>query len=310
MKQTDFKSIFEPEQTDELTLFSFGGGQDSWAILLKFIHDQEFRVRYAPKNLLVLMSDTGWEHPKTYLFTAKAMERCVEHQIEFVLITPDMGHHPKTWQTLTHNYELNNTIGSKAFSQTCTDNIKIKPQFSYLTGWLRARYNINANTTEHVFQWFYRKFGKMRWIIGFADGEDRQKDRSKEAKYRQEVIEYIFPLQDIKADRKGAQRIITSYGYELPPPSNCTICFWMNLPELLWLYRNLPEHYWYWVRLERNKLNKSRSEGQPEDKNHGPFPKTTIVTRTKLAIDKYGHWSTEQLEDYKMSHGHCVKSKY
>ncbi len=310
MTQDSFKQLFNPDNTEEVTFFSFGGGQDSWAILILLIFDPDFRKKYAPNRLLVMMSDTGWEHPKTYLFTAKAKDLCWEHEIEFILITPDMGFHPGPWQTLTSNWEKNNTIGSIAFSQTCTDNIKIKPQFRYATKWLQDNYSIEPTTTQHTFLRFFGKYGKIRWIIGFADGEDRQKDRGKEPLYRQNTIDYVFPLQDIGADRQGAQDIITGYGFPLPPPSNCTICFWMSLQELLWLYLNLPEHFWHWVRLERNKLNKSRSEGQPEAKNHGPFPGISIIARTKLAIEKYGHWSSKRLEEYKMSHGHCVKSKY
>ena len=30
----------------------------------------------------------------------------------------------------------------------------------------------------------------------------------------------------------------------------------------------------------------------------------------KEAMLEFGHWTDDQLNDYKMSHGHCVKSKY
>ncbi|PCJ57322.1 MAG: hypothetical protein COA65_09695 [Rhodospirillaceae bacterium] len=300
----------EPGNSNQLTILSFGGGQDSWAILLELIYNKEFRQKYALNKLLVIMADTGWEHPKTYFFTAKAADLCKEHGIDFTLITPDMGHHPRTWQTLTHNWETHNTIGSRAFAQTCTDNIKIKPQYSFVTAWLKENYNITTEKPENVFKWFMAVHGKIRWMIGFADGEDREKDRSSDPKYRQNVVEYLFPLKEAGINRQAAQDLIVGYGHELPPPSNCTICFFMSLQELLWLFKNLPEHYWHWVKLERNKLNASRAKGQPESKNHGPFPGRTIIQQTKVAFEKFGHWSDQQLNMYKMSHGHCVKSKH
>lgn len=49
-----------------LTILSFGGGQDSTTILYKLVFDADFKARYAPGDLLVLMADTGNEHPETY----------------------------------------------------------------------------------------------------------------------------------------------------------------------------------------------------------------------------------------------------
>lgn len=61
---SNFVGIPEGEQT--LTLLSFGAGQDSTAILLKLIHDADFRTKYAPQDLIVVFSDTGDEHDETY----------------------------------------------------------------------------------------------------------------------------------------------------------------------------------------------------------------------------------------------------
>lgn len=299
------------KETRELTLFSFGGGQDSWAILLKLIFDKSFRQKYAPKNLLVKMSDTGWEHPITYLFTAKAAALCKKHGIEFVLIKPEMGFHGNSWQHLTDNWEKNNTVGSVAFPQTCTDNIKIKVVDRYSAHWIKANYDIKSTVNHLIFREFFLKYGKIHRLLGIAKGEEKRVGNQKHfSVWKKTCMKYIYPLLDIGADRKAAQEIIRSYGFEVPPPSNCTICFFMQGPELIWLYRNLPEHFWHWVKLERNKLNKSRADGIPENKNNGPFGRITIIQKLKLSIVKYGHWSNEQIEDYKMSHGHCNKSKF
>lgn len=51
---------------EEITLLSFGGGQDSTAILLKIIHDPSFKSSYVKGRLVVIMADTKNEHPETY----------------------------------------------------------------------------------------------------------------------------------------------------------------------------------------------------------------------------------------------------
>ncbi len=299
------------KETRELTLFSFGGGQDSWAILLKLIFDKTFRQNYAPKNLLVKMSDTGWEHPKTYLFTARAAALCKKHNIEFHLIKSEMGFHPKTWQHLTDNWEKNNTVGSVTFPQTCTDNIKIKVVDKFSAHWIKANYSIKSTLNHQIYKEFFYKYGRIHRILGIASGEEKRLGNQKHfPKWKQQTMKYVYPLVDLGVDRAKAQKIIRSYGFDVPPPSNCTICFFMQDPELIWLYRNLPAHFWHWVKLERNKRNKYRALGLAENKNHGPFGKKTIIQKLKSAIVKYGHWSTEQLEEYKMSHGHCNKSKF
>lgn len=303
--------MFIPEESRELTLFSFGGGQDSWYILLRLIFDKAFRKKYAPNRLLVKMSDTGWEHPKTYMFTARAKKLCEEHEIEFQLITPDMGHHPRTWQTLTTSWEKNNAIGSVTFPQTCTDNIKIQPIDNFVASFLKKEYGLEATNKPSIFKEYYYKYGKLTRIIGFTkDEEGRVKNKDIQAKWKQQVMGFSYPLIELGLNRSDVQAGIRKFGYEVPPPSNCTICFYMSDIELIWLYRNLPDHFWYWVKLERNKKNKTRARGIPNDKNHGPFGKKTIIEKLKAALIKYADWSNERIEEYKMSHGHCVKSKY
>ncbi len=303
--------LFDIPNTRELTLFSFGGGQDSWAILVKLIHDPEFREKYAPNKLLIKQSDTGWEHPQTYYYTAKAEQLCKEHDIPFFLVKPEMGCHPRTWQHLTHNWEKNHTVGSLAFPQTCTDNIKIKVVDKFAAQWIKENYEIKSTTKANIYKEFYYKHGTIHRILGIAAGEEKRIGNQKHfPKWKQKTFKYVYPLVEQGIDRQGAQDIIKEYGYPVPPPSNCTICFYMSEQELLWLHRNLPDHLSQWIKLERNKLNKNRANGLPEKKNHGPFAGKTIVQKLKIAIEKYGHWTDEKLEEYKMSHGHCVKSKY
>lgn len=48
-----------------LTVLSYGGGQDSTALILKVIHDESFRAKYIPGDFIVVMADTGNEHKET-----------------------------------------------------------------------------------------------------------------------------------------------------------------------------------------------------------------------------------------------------
>lgn len=45
----------------EVTVLSYGCGQDSTAIAAKIVFDPTFRHKYAPKRLVVIFSDTGNE---------------------------------------------------------------------------------------------------------------------------------------------------------------------------------------------------------------------------------------------------------
>ena len=69
-----------------ITVLSFGGGQDSTAILLKIIYDKDFREKYVKGKLLVLMANTFNEHPKTYIHVAKIKKLCEKNNIFFELI--------------------------------------------------------------------------------------------------------------------------------------------------------------------------------------------------------------------------------
>jgi hypothetical protein len=119
-------------------------------------------------------------------------------------------------------------------------------------------------------------------------------------------IEHVYPLIEFRRDRAAVQRTIQAYGHEVPMPSNCRFCPFQNGPELVYLERFHPEDWQEWVRLEAAKLERSRDS--PRNLGvRGAKPLPVVLEEEKR---KYGHWSDEQLIDYKMSHGHCVKSKF
>jgi len=81
-----------------LTVLSYGAGQDSTAILYKLIHDPAFRAKYVEGHLLVLMSDTGNEHPETYDLIKEVDALTLKEKISFVFLTKDKGFHGRHMQ--------------------------------------------------------------------------------------------------------------------------------------------------------------------------------------------------------------------
>lgn len=295
--------------TEELTVLSFGGGQDSTAILYKLVYDAQFRKTYAPGRLLVLMADTRDEHPETVKHVAETEAFCAAHQVEFVLITPSMGYHGGKWQGYREFLRATNTCGSKAFRKTCTDNLKLKPIYRFLEAWLHKNYGVKDRLKKGFYEFVHQGHGKIRVLIGIAKGEESRVGEPLE-KWMRETTVREYPLIDIGMDRQGCQDYIKSVGKSVPPPSNCMLCPFMSEIELLWLYRNYPADYAEWVQLEENKIRRFANEGLADEKNLGVWGRKMLPQKLTEAQARYGHMTTEQLNEYKMSHGHCVKSKY
>ncbi len=175
----DFAGINTKEDeklNSQLTVLSFGGGQDSTTILLKLIFDKDFRIKYAPNNLLVLFADTGNEHPFTYDYIKRVIEPlCAKHNIEFVKITNDMGFHGRTWKTLTYQWRLNTpTIGSMGFpNKSCTHNLKLNPQYNYLGDRLSRLFQIPKGNKKE-YEYYAKQNGRIRFLIGIAKNEEKR----------------------------------------------------------------------------------------------------------------------------------------
>ena len=84
------------------------------------------------------------------------------------------------------------------------------------------------------------------------------------------------------------------------------LCPYQAEVEVLYLYRFFPNEFEYWEERERAKLTKFTHASR----NLGVKGKLTLRAYLNEAIRKYGHWTDEQLEVYRFSHGHCVLSKY
>lgn len=252
---------------------------------------------------------------------------CKKHNIEFVAITPDMGFHGTTWQSLTHQWRnATPTIGSVAYPKTCTHNLKLMPQYRYVEEWLAKNYgtaynfNDKSKNRKKGYVDFAKEYGKIRWLVGIAKGEEsRVADAEAEtAVWKKQAIVVQYPLIDIGYNRQDCQDYIREVGMSLPFPSNCLYCsFGSNHIEILWLYKTYPDNFNEWVELEQAKLD----AWSDSPKNLGVCGKLlkdgerkgeafTLLDLLAEAEIKYPNASLAYLNEYKFSHGHCVTSKY
>lgn len=295
----------------ELTILSFGVGQDSVALLYMYAYDETFRAKYAPGRFVCVFSDTGNEHPETYKYLEYVKNFCSEQGIEFHHLTPDMGYHNKGWGSLTERMRKDNSLIFKAGSKSCTDQLKITPIGKFVEDWLGKTYDFETGRKKAHYA-FAKKYGKVNLLIGIAAGEEKRvaKAQNKE-KWRRECVNTLYPLVDMGLDRGGCQSFIRNSGHPVPMPSNCLYCPFLSEQELVWLYRNYPEHFEEWCELEQNKLNNPKFDTAVTGKaNYGVWGKRTLREVLKDALEKYGDWDDEKLNHFKMTHGHCVASQY
>lgn len=292
-----------------LTVLSFGGGQDSTTILYKIILDPEFKSKYVQGHLIVLMSDTGDEHSHTYEHVIYIKTLCLKNGIDFFLLQPEDGFHQRTWPSLRDWMEYKDGIQAKSFPKSCTDNLKIRPIYSFLAHYVNEFFQLNSTpkNKKSLYQ-YHEKYGQLDVLLGIAAGEEKRvQNKESPSKWMNVCINKVYPLITEGLDRQGCQDYIRETGLSLPYPSNCILCPFMSKIELLWMYRFIPDDFEYWVGREKAKLKKW--EGQTENNSTvwGSKPLTEILHE---AIDEYGHMTDEELDEYKMSHGHCVMSKY
>lgn len=293
-----------------LTVLSFGGGQDSTAILYRMIFDLEFRAKYVTGDFVVVMSDTNDEHPETYSHIKAVQATCAANGVEFVFLTKDMGFHSDKWLGLREFYRRTNTVGSKAFPKTCTDNLKIQVIYRWLSDYVVNKYGMNRRGKwkgKQPLVEFAEANGKIKMLIGIAGDEDKRVADEAKAKWMRLSIDRAYPLVDLGWNRQDCQNYIQSIGFEVPLPSNCMLCPFMSPVELLWLYRMYPADYHDWVSIEAAKLEANKDKG---DKNLGVWGRKKLPQVLAEAKVKYADWTDERLNEYRMSHGHCVMSKY
>jgi 3'-phosphoadenosine 5'-phosphosulfate sulfotransferase (PAPS reductase)/FAD synthetase len=289
-------------------MLSFGGGQDSTAILYKLIHDDKFRAKYAPENLIVVMADTKNEHVETNEHVAKIIQLCEDKMIPFYFITPEQYASGEWKGGYVSFLEVGNRIGSKCFPKTCTDKLKIQPIYKFLDDYVHAFYKTERVGRKMAIKEFVQNNGKIDVLLGIAKGEEKRASTNEESPsvWMRNCINKVYPLLDLGMDRQACQNYISQVGYEIPVPSNCILCPFMSYQELLYLARYNTKWYDKWVELEANKI-KANSH---VENNMGVWGKKLLPEALEIAENKFGDMTYEQLREYKMSHGHCVKSKY
>jgi len=67
-----------------------------------------------------------------------------------------------------------------------------------------------------------------------------------------------------------------------------------------------PEQFAYWARLEANKI----AANQHVERNLGVCGKKLLPQVLAEAQAKYANMTYGQIDEYRMSHGHCVTSSY
>jgi 3'-phosphoadenosine 5'-phosphosulfate sulfotransferase (PAPS reductase)/FAD synthetase len=297
-----------------LTVLSFGAGQDSTAILYKLIFDAAFRQRFAPGRFIVVFSDTGNEHDETYDHLREVEELCQRHGVEFYWLRPEHGFHVASWQSLNEHHDELQTIGSVAFNKTCSDNLKIKPIYKFLDAFVSLQFKVALDAQgaprlrkKGLYE-FAANFGKVRVLVGIAQGEEsRVADPAKELHvWKRETVEIVYPLLEVSMNREACQTYIKSLNLPVPVPSNCKRCMYLSESELLYLWRTEPAEFLDWARQERVKLNRNRDQKT----NATVRGKRTLFEALYLSIEKFGHLTDAELLEMKMSHGHCVASKY
>ena len=253
-------SLFEKTEIEKtntvVTLLSYGGGQDSTAILYRIMLDPAYRKKYVTGKLLVVMSDTGNEHPATYKQIGIMKKLCKKHDIEFSFLTGKSGFHRSGWENgLKFIYRKRNVIGMIGGTQMCTDNLKIKPVDRFLEHWIIKNYEVKSNDKNISVAMlnFAGKYGRIRLLLGFAHGEGRDiKSGKLDPAWKRRIVDRVYPLVEDKWDREACHEYINSLPaeYPLPTPSNCMICFYSSKQELVWLDRFMPKEMAEWIELE------------------------------------------------------------
>lgn len=289
-----------------LTVLSYGGGQETTYFVYRILQDPDFYAEHIKGDLVIVGSDTGNEHPHTYDTVREVQKLCCGKGIPFYWVTADMGFHSESWKSLTHQYQKNRTIGSARFMQVCTDNLKIKVVDNFVEQYIKDRYGVVGNRKRAYYN-FREKFGKIRLILGFSFEESSR--TSKGAKldpvWKKNAVDRYYPLIEDGTTRQDCIDYLEAIGLTVFP-SNCMLCFYQSDQEVLWLYRNYVGVFNGWVKMERDKLDKYAGV----ENNFGVFGKGTLLDKLAKAQEKYGHLTDEELNEYKYSHGHCIKSKY
>ena len=299
-------------QPEPLCILSYGGGQDSTAILLKLIEDPAFKARWAPGRLACVMSDTGDEHPHTLRYVGRMRRLCEDRGLEFHFLTAGGPYHSDAWPDLISQYRKNNTVGSKAFPKACSAQLKVNVFYRFLEALLSQDYGVSHGRKQGLYEYTALTGEPIRVLLGIAAGEEtRISEDDSSPPWMKRTIERRYPLVELGWDRLTCQNYILSCGQPLPAPSWCRRCPFKGEEDLVLMEREDPEGLAEWVELEKAKLAAATEKfpDLPPEKNLGVFKERTLPQALADAKERYGHLTDEELDGIRMA-GHGVRSCY
>lgn len=222
----------EPES---LCLLSLGGGQDSTALLIKLLEDAEYRRYRAPGRLLIVMSDTGDEHPQTLEHVGRMRRLCEVRGVEFHFLDAGGPYHSDAWSDLISHYRRNDTVGSKAFPKSCSSNLKVQVIYRFLEDLLARDYGVRHGKKAGLYDYVALTGEPIRVLLGIAAGEEKRLAKDDSApQWMRRTIERVYPLLELGWGRRECQDYIRSKGHEVPIPSLCRRCPFKQKLELMW----------------------------------------------------------------------------
>jgi hypothetical protein len=259
------------------------------------------------------------------------------------------GYHSGPWaKGLAEFYRSNRTIGSQAYPKSCTENLKILPIYRFLAErFARILGRPSLAEKKRSLYRYAQEFGKLRVILGIAAGEESRRDKAEDApckpcsgtglldldrrckkckgtgvkppraKWLVEAVDRTYPLIAEGMDRAACQRYIESVGEVVPPPSNCFMCPFKSPIEILWTARHDRERFDRWVALEAAKIEANHHMDSVLDKkgklvnlNFGVYKLVMLPEVLAKAEKRFEHMTDAEIDEYRMSHGHCTKSAY
>jgi hypothetical protein len=263
------------DRTREILFLSFGGGQDSTALLFKYVFSGSFRADYVgDRQLVVLMADTQNEHDATIEHVAFIKRFCATWQIPFVHITADLGYHTGAWKGgLLGSYRANHTIGMPGpRAKVCSNALKIEPFYACANDIVGAAYGFKT-PRKAAFYAYNQRFGKRIEVwVGLSRGEESRAAHVAEDHrlafdfdieqpkapardlWFDRNIRVTYPLISLGMDRHDCQTYIASLGFSVPRTSHCKSCHWKHPNDVLHLQITDPAAFEEWAQLEEAKI--------------------------------------------------------
>lgn len=334
---------------DALTILSFGGGQDSTALLWLYIKGK--LKKFVKGKFIVVMADTGDEHEHTKEHLKEIRALCERFDIPFFHIGPQHGYYSPSWtdvltpQLRSEDDEFEPTL-IQAGTKSCTINVKVAPIYKFVDHFIGhvkgytdkkdqpwQRWTRGGGYGQKAIVKFHEDHGKINVLIGFAHGEEKRINSAKaleETAFKKMdktnarcFVKRFFPLADMMMDRQACQKFIMSCAGSVPYPSNCVLCPYMAMEELLWLNLHHEDRMNQWMEIEEAKIARFEAKRDPDGNiyskkgnvidNQGVYRgKETLREKLAKVKEKYSHMTRDELikflDDFKMNHSNCGSS--